>query len=296
MTSDGRRKTEDGRGVLLLGGSGLLGTALRAGAPADVTLLAPAHGALDATDPDAVARVLDAERPAWIVNCVAYTLADAAESDVARAELLNATLPARLAALAAARGIRLLHVSTDYVFDGAANRPYRETDAPAPLSVYGRTKAAGDAAVLASGAQALIVRGGWMFGPGGRCFPRLMFERARAGTPSRVVADQVGGPTSTYDLAQWMWALMARDVTGLVHASNAGECSWADVAERAYAAAGRPGLVTRVTSAAYGAAAARPRYSVLDASRLEQLLGITRRPWDVALDEYLGALARAEAA
>ncbi len=292
MTEDGRRKDR----VLLLGGSGLLGSALRASVPADVVLEAPSHATLDACDGDAVARLLDATRPAWIVNCVAYTLADAAETDAARATQLNATLPAQLAALAAARGIHLLHVSTDYVFDGRASRPYREDDAPAPLSVYGRTKADGDAAVLASGAPALVLRTGWLFGPNGRCFPRLMFERARAGVPSRVVADQIGGPTATTDVATWMWALLARGVTGVVHASNAGQCAWADVAERAYAAAGRPGLVTRVTAAEYGAPAARPRYSVLDGAKLESLLGIARRPWDVALDEFLGTLVPAGAA
>jgi dTDP-4-dehydrorhamnose reductase len=180
-----------------------------------------------------------------------------------------------------------LHVSTDYVFGGVSDRPWREDDPVAPLSAYGRSKLAGERRLLASGADAVIVRTAWLYGAVGKSFPRTMWERARQGLPSRVVADQHGAPTNAADLAQWCWVLIARDARGVVHASNAGECTWADVAERVYAAAAAPGLVTRVSSDEYPVPAPRPRYSVLDGRRLESLLGAPRRSWTVALDEFL---------
>lgn len=282
--------------VLLLGGSGMLGTALRAACPADVSLVAPGHAALDVLADDALAAALDAERPAWVINCVAYTAVDAAESDEARAWSLNALHPERLGGLAARRGIRVLHVSTDYVFGGVGTRPWREDDACAPVSVYGRTKLEGERGLAASGAEWVTVRTAWLFGDPGRNFPRTMWERAQLGLPSRVVDDQRGAPTSARDLAGWCWALIGADARGLVHASNAGEASWADVAEYVYAAVGRPGLVTRVSSAEYETPAPRPRYSVLDGTRLEALIGRPRRDWRAALDEYLGTLAQRSAA
>jgi dTDP-4-dehydrorhamnose reductase len=236
------------------------------------------------------------------VNCAAYTAVDAAEADEAGAMRLNADAPGFLGAAAARRGLRVLHVSTDYVFGGEGSRPWREDDPVAPLSVYGRSKLEGERRLIASGADALIVRTAWLYGTAGKSFPRTMWDRATQGLASRVVADQFGAPTNAEDLARWCWALMARDARGVVHASNAGQCSWADVAERVYAAAGRSGqarhaaLVTRVSSAEYPAPAPRPRYSVLDGSRLESLIAAPRRPWDAALDEFLGELARRSAA
>ncbi|HRQ77492.1 MAG TPA: dTDP-4-dehydrorhamnose reductase [Gemmatimonadaceae bacterium] len=292
MTDDGCWDRVVG-GVLVLGGSGMLGSALLAAAPDGVAVSAPTHAALDVTDAAAVDAYVDAFARgggAWIVNCAAYTAVDLAESHEADARRLNADAPAFLGAAAARRGLRVLHVSTDYVFGGEGTRPWREDDAVAPLSVYGRTKLEGERRLQSSGAAALIVRTAWLYGETGKSFPRTMWERARQGLASRVVADQHGAPTNARDLARWCWALMARDARGVVHASNAGQCTWADVAERVYAAAGAPGLVTRVGSEEYPVPAPRPRYSVLDGSRLESLLGAPRRRWDEALDEFLGGL------
>lgn len=286
--------------VLLLGGTGILGSAIRATAPAGGYILAPSHAQLDVTDARAIEAFVDGCAPAgdargaapmWIVNCTAYTAVDAAESHEADAMRLNAEAPRILGAAARRVGARVLHVSTDYVFGGAGDRPWREDDATGPLSVYGRSKLAGEQALLASGAESLIVRTAWLYGTVGKSFPRTMWERARQGLASRVVADQHGAPTNARDLAQWCWALIARDARGIVHASNAGACTWADVAERVYAAAGKPGLVTRVGSDEYPVPAPRPRYSVLDGSRLEQLLGAPRRRWEDALDEFLSDLS-----
>jgi len=282
--------------VLLLGGSGILGSALRASVPADARLSAPSHAALDVTDAAAVEAAVAALRPTWILNAAAYTAVDAAESHEAEAMRLNADAPAHVGAAAQRHGARVLHVSTDYVFGGVGTRPWREDDPVAPLSAYGRSKLEGERRLQASGAASVIVRTAWLYGATGKSFPRTMWERARQGLASRVVADQHGAPTNARDLAQWCWTLVARDARGVVHASNAGQCTWADVAERVYAAAGQPGLVTRVTSDEYPVPAPRPRYSVLDGTRLESMLGAPRRGWEAALDEFLGDLKQRSAA
>jgi len=273
--------------VLLLGGAGLLGTALRASVPAHVVLTAPPRAVLDATNADALDRALDAYAPDWIISCAAFTNVDRAEAEPEAAQAINVTAVAALARLAAARGVRVLLPSTDYVFDGVARRAMREDDATAPLSVYARTKRDGEGALLESGAHGLVVRVSWLYGEGRLTFPGMMWNRAVAGAPSRVVDDQFGTPTHTADLSQWMWGLIARDARGIFHATGRGETTWAEVARRVYARVGFPDGVTGVRSADYGAAATRPLYTVLDCTKLEQALGITRRHWEEAMDEFL---------
>jgi dTDP-4-dehydrorhamnose reductase len=245
---------------------------------------------LDATHADALERALASAQPDWVVTCAAFTAVDAAESNAAEAQRLNADAVGMLGRLTAAHGVRVLLPSTDYVFDGERTTPWGEADEPAPRSVYARSKRAGELALLASGAQSVIVRTGWLYGPRGRSFPATMWSRARAGTPSRVVRDQVGTPTFAGDLAAWCWDLMAQDVRGMLHASNAGETSWFEVAQRVYARAGWTEGVAPISTAEFGAAAPRPAYSVLDCSRLDALLPGARRPWGEALDAYLDTL------
>lgn len=281
--------------VLLLGGSGLLGSALRAEAPSTWQIDAPPRALLDVTDTDALERALDAGRPDWVVTCAAYTAVDRAESEPEAAQRLNAEAPALLARLCSARGVRVLMPSTDYVFSGQSARPWREDDPVGPRSVYGRTKLEGERAVLASGAPAVVLRTSWLFGGQARSFPRTMWERARAGQDSRVVHDQVGSPTFARDLARWIWAILPLAPTGVFHAANAGRASWSEIAERVYAAAGRPRGITRVASSEYPTPAPRPAYSVLACARLDALLPLPRRPWEQALDEFLSDL-RAEGA
>lgn len=275
------------RKVLLLGGAGLLGTALRASVPAQVELTAPPRAMLDAADADAVSRALDAYAPEWVITCAAFTNVDRAEAEPEAAQAINVTAVGMLARLAAARGIRVLLPSTDYVFDGLARRAMREDDATAPLSVYARTKRDGEVALLESGAHGLVMRVSWLYGEGRLTFPGMMWARALAGTPSRVVDDQWGTPTHTADLAGWIWGLLARDARGVFHATGRGETTWAEVARRVYARAGFPEGVTGARSAEYGAAATRPLYTVLDCTKLEHTLGITRRHWEEAMDEFL---------
>ena len=281
--------------VLLLGGTGLLGTALRHSSPAGVMVSAPTRAQLDLTDVDAVERALRNTDADWVLNAAAYTAVDAAETQEREARRVNADLPAVLGREAAARGLPVLHVSTDYVFSGLATRPWREDDACSPASAYGRTKRDGEVRLLESGASALILRTAWLYGATGKSFPRTMWARAQRGEPARVVSDQHGAPTSATDLASWCWALMPSTARGVLHAANAGATTWADVAERVYRRAGSTDAVTRVSSAEFAAAAPRPRYSVLNCARLDVALqeggGPARRRWEDALDEFLDVLA-----
>ncbi len=280
--------------ILLLGGHGLLGSALRAAAPAGAEIAAPRRLQVDVTDRAALARAVDAAEPRWIVHCAAFTAVDLAEEAPSEAMRINAESVRTVAALAAAAGARVLLPSSDYVFDGERSTPWTETDAPSPRSAYARSKRAGEEALLDSSAEGLVVRTSWLFGRVGKNFPRTMWTRARARTESQVVKDQRGAPTFADDLARWCWQLVAANGTGIYHATNAGSATWLEIAQRIYARAGWPDGVTATTSAALNAPAARPAYSVLGCARLDALLDAPRRPWSDALDEYLEILNAAE--
>jgi dTDP-4-dehydrorhamnose reductase len=276
---------------VLLGCRGMLGTDLAATRPAGWDLVALGLEELDVTDHAAVARLLEHERPRWVVNATAYTAVDRAETERDAAVAVNGDAVAALGRACAGIDAAVVHFGTDYVFDGRGTRPWREDDATAPVNAYGESKLAGERGLLASGARALVLRTQWLYGLHGKSFPRTMWERARAGSATRVVADQRGSPTSTIDLARATWQLVGAGTTGLFHAANAGEASWYDVAARVFAAAGRPELVSPCTTADYPTPARRPAYSVLDGARL-RAAGVTMRPWEVALDEFLEALPR----
>jgi dTDP-4-dehydrorhamnose reductase len=196
--------------VLIAGAGGMLGTALQASVPSTIELVPLGHAALPVEDAGAVDTVVARERPDWIVNCAGYTQVDRAESEPEVAQRVNGLGPANLARAARDAGARLLHVSTDYVFDGQSRQPYREDDAVAPLNVYGRTKLAGEQAVRDILPEAhLIVRSQWLFGSGGPNFVATILRLARQQNELRVVNDQHGRPTSTVDLAAGLWKLIA---------------------------------------------------------------------------------------
>jgi dTDP-4-dehydrorhamnose reductase len=280
--------------VLLLGAGGMLGHAIARSAPATVTLLGPALPRIEITDRQALRAAVAQHRPRWIINAAAYTRVDDAERDAAQAMRVNAEAVGMLGETARETGAAVLHVGTDFIFPGDATRPYRETDAPAPRNRYGESKLAGERALLDSGARALVVRAQWLFGVPGRSLPRTMWERARAGMPSRVVADQHGRPTLTDDLAHAMWDLVARDATGVVHVANEGAATWYDLAREVYAAAGHPELVTPCTSAEYATPARRPARAVLDTSRHHELTGAVLPHWRDALARWLDQMRPSE--
>jgi dTDP-4-dehydrorhamnose reductase len=179
-----------------------------------------------------------------------------------------------------------VHFSTDYVFSGRSNRPYREDDAAEPLSVYGQSKLAGEEAVSSRNAEGLVIRSQWLFGTHGRSFPALMRERARSRIPTRVVDDQFGRPTYSADLALWTWELVAKRTRGIVHAANGGIASWFDVAGIVFDRENARECLTPCRTADYPTRARRPAYSVLDISKLETLIGPVPT-WENALSRFL---------
>ncbi|MGW7402685.1 dTDP-4-dehydrorhamnose reductase [Streptomyces sp. NPDC054833] len=251
--------------------------------------------ALDITEPDAVRRAFDEHRPDVVVNCAAYTAVDDAETDEARALRINGDGPRLLAAACAERGARLVHVSTDYVFDGEARgTPYPEDHPPAPRTAYGRTKLAGERAVLEElpGAAA-VVRTAWLYGAHGRSFVRTMLELEARRDTLDVVDDQRGQPTWTADVATRIADLgtaLSRDegAHGIFHATSSGEASWYELAREVFLLIGAdPTRVRPTTSAAFPRPAPRPAYSALGHARWREIGLEPPRNWRSALHEAL---------
>lgn len=252
---------------LVTGARGMLGTDVVARlAGRDVTAAGSAE--LDVRDAAAVDAAVRGHNV--VVNCAAWTAVDDAEDREAEAFALNAVAPATLAAAAVRHGARLVHVSTDYVFDGAADAPYAEDALPAPRSAYGRTKAAGEWAVRAVAPDALVVRTAWLYGAHGGCFPRTIARLAAERGGVDVVDDQVGQPTWTADVADLLVRLVeVAAPAGAYHATSSGQVTWFGFAREVVAAAGLDrALVRPTTSAAFVRPAVRPAYSVLGHDRL----------------------------
>ncbi len=229
-----------------------------------------------------------------IVNCAAYTAVDQAEEDEASAHGVNADGAANVAQVAIERGARLVHVSTDYVFAGDADAPYGEDAARAPLSAYGRTKAAGEVAVEASGADALVVRTAWLYGAHGACFPKTIARVAAERGQLKVVDDQVGQPTWTRDLAEFIVGLLAAGApAGIYHGTSSGQTSWFGFADAIVAASGVPSTVEPTDSTAFVRPAPRPAWSVLGHRASLQAgvapIGDWRERWDIAASSVLDA-------
>ena len=277
--------------ALIFGADGMLATDLAAAALAGVSVIALTRRDADVTDREQIARALEGHRPDWVINATAYSRVDDAETNLSAAMAVNADAPGLIGAECAQRDIDVVHFSSDYVFPGDASEPYAETAAARPINAYGRTKLYGEEALRATGARALIVRTQWLFGRAGRSFPRTMWERARRGQPTRVANDQTGRPTYSVDLALATWRLIELGARGLCHIANAGEeTTWFDVARRVFARAGRLEMVTACTSEEYPTPARRPRYSVLDTTHAESLLGEPLPEWKGALDRFLSVL------
>jgi dTDP-4-dehydrorhamnose reductase len=277
--------------ALVTGAGGQLGRALMARLGASAQPLT--RGDLDVTDAAAVSAVVQSARPDVVINATAYNKVDAAESELEAAFAVNATAVQNLALAAKRVGALLVHVSTDYVFDGAQSRPYVEDDAPSPINAYGRSKRAGEMALEAVGAPALLVRTSGVFGPGGSqakggSFVDRILERARTGAALRVVDDQRFAPTYAPDLAAALVALLAAKATGIVHVTNEGTCSWYELAVAALELAHVGATVDRISSTELAAPARRPAYSVLSNARYAERTGAPLRPWRSALAEMLG--------
>ncbi len=275
--------------VLVTGAHGQLGRALQACAPAGATIVAHDRDTLDCTDAAAVSALVAAEAPELILNAAAYTAVDRAEGEEDLAFAANATAVANLAAT----GVRLVHVSTDFVFDGLSGVPYAPDAPTSPVSAYGRTKLAGEAA---AGPGALIVRTAWVYAPTGSNFVRTMLRLMAAHPEVRVVADQIGTPTYAPGLAAALWALAGRRATGLYHHTDSGAASWYDFAVAIQEEALALGLlgsavpVVPIATADFPTPARRPHYSVLDKTATVAALGGAAPHWRANLRAMLGGI------
>ncbi|MCE2566117.1 dTDP-4-dehydrorhamnose reductase [Komagataeibacter sp. FNDCF1] len=284
--------------ILVTGGTGQLASAL---APyADVIRVGRPD--FDFDHPDTIDTVLRVNRPAIVVNAAAWTAVDAAETNVDGAERANHTGPARMAAVCRELGIPFIHISTDYVFSGDKGSPYVETDPVDPRSVYGRTKAEGEQAVLAAHPDSIILRTAWVYSPYNRNFVRTMVEAAARRPELRVVGDQIGNPTSADALADVIMKIIARirdtgwkaDYAGIYHAAGEGQASWYELACAAIEMAARHGnprpAIEAITTADWPTPAHRPHDARLDCTRLKQVFGCAPGPWRPEVRRVVGEL------
>jgi dTDP-4-dehydrorhamnose reductase len=274
--------------TLILGAGGLLGrTVLAEGDRRGAELVGLGYGELDITDARALTAAVERERPQCIVNCAALTAVDACERRRDEAVLVNGRAVADIAGAARSVDADLLHLSTDYVFDGSAHEPYTEFAAPAPLSVYGESKLLGEAAAL-SYRRGLVLRTSWLFGAGGPDFVTTMAGLIRAGDkPLRVVDDEVGCPTYAPFLARAIWDLIGLRSSGILHYRNRDPVSWYEFASEIASLLGDPEEVVAISRRELARPAARPAFSVLDVSKFEGLLGRRVERWRPGLVEYL---------
>jgi dTDP-4-dehydrorhamnose reductase len=245
---------------------------------------------IDIRDEGAIAHSIKSTGAQLIINCAAYTAVDKCQSEQDAATALNATAPGLLARQAQRAGARLVHISTDYVFDGTASVPYTEADTPRPNSVYGQTKLAGEQQVAALCEQHLIVRIAWLYGANGSNFVKTILRAAQTnranGMPLRVVNDQVGSPTCTLDVCRQILVLLRHSQNGVFHCTAEGQCSWFDFTRLILQEAGLDTQLLPCTTAEFPRPAPRPAFSVLENSRLKQL-GLNLMPaWDAGYTRF----------
>jgi dTDP-4-dehydrorhamnose reductase len=289
--------------LLVLGAGGQVGHQLgRLAWPADYQIAAFDRAGVDITQGDAVATAFERERPDIVINAAAYTAVDRAETEPDAAWAGNCTGPGHLADACQAAGIPLIHISTDYVFDGSKQGPYREDDPVDPLGVYGHSKEAGDRAVREALPEHVILRTAWVYSAHGHNFVKTMLRVAAERPVLRVVADQIGSPTSAADIARAIAAIVRRVAAGdrhwgTYHFAGAGEVTWHGFAEAIFELAapwrGASPTVEAITTADYPTPARRPANSVLDCHHIGEVFGIVPRPWCEALAEVIRELYEA---
>lgn len=280
--------------ILLTGANGQLGQHIRRQVPAGVQLSALSSQELDITDPASVRAAIEQHQPAVVINAAAYTAVDKAESEVERAFAVNAQGVANLVH-ATPVSTRLLHISTDFVFDGKATSPYRTTDPTNPLSAYGRSKLAGEQVLLSQvPTRSIIIRTAWLYSAGSKNFMDTMLKLMQTRDGLRVVADQRGTPTSAATLAAAVWqACTLPDLTGVYHWTDDGETTWHGFACEIQRLALHYGLLAReipiapIATHEYPTPAVRPAYSVLDKESTHAALGVHGQPWQEALEQVI---------
>lgn len=284
--------------VWIVGANGQLGSEMRVLSPQhtqfDYTFTGSAD--LDIRDADAVMQFVDSRQIDIIVNCAAYTAVDRAEEDAEQCDILNRLAPGYLAKAIARRNGQLIHISTDYVFDGTGHIPYKEDAPTCPNSVYGRTKLAGEQAVTEHCRQAMIIRTSWLYSSFGRNFVKTMLRLGKERDALGVVFDQVGTPTSARSLAAAIYVAMEQGIVpGIYHYSNEGVCSWYDFARAIHRLAGITTCHVRpIHTEEYPTPAARPPYSVLDKSKFKETYSVVIPHWIECLEDCIRELAEKE--
>ena len=286
--------------VLVTGKSGQVGHDVCKSAPKDVEVVAFNHQQLDITSQNDIKEKIESEKPDLIINCAAYTAVDKAESERETAYNINAIAAGNLAELASQNAIRLIHLSTDFVFDGKKSSPYQPEDDRNPISAYGKSKSQGETLVQENNPDAsIILRASWIYSLTGRNFVKTMMELFNTQDEIRVVSDQVGAPTYSKNLALTIWSLVKSDIrTGIYHWSDNGVASWYDLALATYDLCHDIGLTNRdinfvpVSTDQYPTAAKRPSYSLLDISKTQKVWGVKSEYWRTALKKMLVEYAR----
>jgi dTDP-4-dehydrorhamnose reductase len=277
--------------LLVTGGLGLLGKEIGRVFEGSAGVRSTDREECDVTDPAACRREVDGFRPDVVIHCAAWTAVDRAESEPERARLLNVEGTRNVARACRERGALMVAFGTDYIFDGASPRPYREEDPANPLSVYGKTKWAAEEALREEGGDHLLVRTQWMFGPAGKNFIRTILEKARRGEALRVASDQFGCPTFSRDLAAAVRDLLGARARGTVHFSSEGETNWFGLARYVLERCGLPAaLLSPARSRELPYPAPRPAYGVLSKEKYRAITGVSPRPWEEAVGEYLDAI------
>jgi dTDP-4-dehydrorhamnose reductase len=285
--------------ALIFGQTGQVATELQRHCPPGWTAKALGREAADLADPAACAALIAATDADAVINAAAYTAVDRAEEEEALATLINGAAPTAMARAAAARGLPLLHISTDYVFDGSGQTPWAPDAPTAPLGAYGRSKLAGEEGVRAAAGAHAILRTSWVFSAHGGNFVKTMLRLGRERGSLNIVADQIGGPTAAADIAAALWRMAdalvrGQDKSGIYHFAGQPDVSWADFAREIFAQAGINCTVNDIPSSAYPTPARRPSNSRLDCRTLDQAFGIAPPDWRFSLSEVLAKLGAAQ--
>jgi dTDP-4-dehydrorhamnose reductase len=278
--------------ALVFGVTGQVARELRRRCPDGVEMTALARETADLTDPASCADAIMAHPCDVVINAAAYTAVDRAETEEDLATLINGKAPTAMAQAAATQRLPFLHVSTDYVFDGSGDRPWREDDSVAPLNAYGRSKLAGEAGVIAAGGEYAILRTSWVFSAHGNNFVKTMLRLSQTHDQLRVVEDQIGGPTAAADIADALWQMATafyagKGRAGIYHFSGAPDTSWKCFARETFVEAGATVDVVGIPSQDYPTPALRPGNSRLNCTKIESVFGISRPDWQRSLADVV---------
>jgi dTDP-4-dehydrorhamnose reductase len=283
--------------ILVTGAKGMLGSDLcieliAAGHNVIQSDIFPDTTVLDITSPQSIKEVLENNKPGWVINCAAYTKVDACETDEDAATLLNGTAPGYLAAECIRLGTKLMHISSDYVFDGTKEGPYSEDDPVNPINAYGRGKLMGEQAIIRSMKDFCILRTQWLFGANGPNFIDTILKLAKERGSIDVVNDQFGSPTYSKDLSKAIRLLIEHEASGIFHICNRGKASWFELAQKAIELSLLSATVNPVRTDNFPRPARRPANSILSTKKFTQTTGKIMPPWQIALQEYLKKTGR----